>query len=118
MLFRSVAHYLKQTYVDASKITENLISRYYDLISRPENLLAFGHIVSGRAIDHTAKLQHIAAPTLILWGKQDAWIPVQNAYRFRIAIPQADMILYDHLGHIAAEEDPTTIVQDIIQFIQ
>lgn len=108
--------FVQQVYYDQTKVTEELIDRYYDLFTREGNPEAFLNLVNGKFRDHTRKLQYITAPTLIIWGEEDQWIPVKYAYRFEKEIPNSELIIYEHVGHVPMEEVPKMTAQDILAF--
>ena len=80
-----------------------------------EALLA---IVGASFEEHTPALADIQQPTLILWGAEDAWIPVEHAYRFDALLPNSQLIIYPRVGHIPMEEIPEQSVQDLLAFLQ
>lgn len=49
---------------------------------------------------------NIQAPTLIVWGKQDRVVPVQQAFVARKKIPNARLHLFDRCGHTPQLEYP------------
>ena len=67
-----VENNLQQVYFDESKITSELIDRYYELTLREGNRTAFIDRAKTDMIDHTVKLKSINAPTLIIWGREDS----------------------------------------------
>jgi pimeloyl-ACP methyl ester carboxylesterase len=109
--------FVKQVYGDKSKVSEELIQRYFELFSREGNPEAFLAICNTKPKDNTNKLKRIKAPTLILWGEKDEWIPIEYAYRFDIQIPNSDLIIYEGVGHIPMEELPQETAQDVIAFV-
>ena len=109
--------FLKQVYGDDSKITPQLVDRYYDLFSREGNPEAFFAMVNRKFKDHTPHLREIKAETLIMWGEKDEWLPVANGYRFLADLPNAKMIIYEELGHIPMEEDPEGTAEDAREFL-
>lgn len=50
------------------------------------------------------QLERIQAPTLIIWGKQDAITPVVHAYRAAQKIPNASLHIFERCGHWAQVE--------------
>ncbi|WP_203291392.1 alpha/beta fold hydrolase [Maricaulis parjimensis] len=67
--------------------------------------------------DPEADLARVTAPTLILWGERDAMVPVDHAAQFEAAMPDAQVILYPDLGHVAQEEDPARTLADVRSFL-
>ncbi|MEZ4913163.1 MAG: alpha/beta hydrolase [Chitinophagales bacterium] len=112
-----IEYFIKQVYADASKISTQLIDRYYELFMRKGNPEAFISLVNARYKDHSLHLKHLQTPTLILWGEADKWLGIKNAYRFEKDIPFAELITYPNVGHVPMEEIPEKSVHDVIRFL-
>lgn len=108
--------FVKQVYYDSSKITSALVDRYYDLFTREGNTDAFLNLVNTDYNDNTQSLKKIKAPTLILWGREDMWIPVHNAYRFHSLIPKSHLRVYPEVGHLPMEEIAEESLKDLLDF--
>jgi pimeloyl-ACP methyl ester carboxylesterase len=113
-----LANFLKDVYFDKTKVTPQLIQRYYDLFSRKGNAGAFLKLVNNKPKENTKKLKNLKTPTLVMWGKEDAWIPVANAYRFHNLLPHNELIIYDRVGHIPMEEIPVQTAEDLVSFLE
>jgi non-heme chloroperoxidase len=68
--------------------------------------------------DHAARLDEIAAPTLILWGEQDAVFSREDSERLAAAIPGAILKVYPETGHAVHWEHPEEFVQDLETFMK
>ena len=68
--------------------------------------------------DNSDQLTELKIPTLILWGKQDRWIPVKIATLFANTIPNAELIIYDNCGHVPMEEIPEETIRDVSLFLE
>ena len=110
--------FVKQVYFDQNKVTEALVNRYYDLFTREGNPEAFLRLVNSPHRDNTTALVRIQIPTLIMWGREDMWIPVENAYRFHRLLPMPRLKIYPQVGHLPMEEIPEETVWDFMQFIE
>ncbi len=108
---------LKQVYFDDSKITDEIIDRYYDFTLREGNRTAFIDRAKTDMIDHTDKLHKITAPTLIIWGENDNWIPVSNGNLFLSDIPNSQLVILKKTGHVPMEEKPNESLQLVLEFI-
>ncbi len=110
--------FLRQVYTDQSKITPEVIDRYFDLFNREGNPEAFLALANGQHHDHTSGLKQVPHQTLILWGEDDLWLPLENGYRFRDRIPNSRLIIYEGVGHVPMEEAPTATAQDVLKFLK
>lgn len=112
-----VAMNLNEVYGDRSKVTDSLIDRYHDLMLRPGNRKAFLERVAVNNPDHTSRLNTITSRTLIMWGRDDRWIPLENGDRFQKAIPTSSLIVYGGIGHVPMEESPQRTALDARRFL-
>ena len=114
-----VTRNLREVYGDDSKITDALIDRYYEMALREGNRRAFiDRVRTPRDFDENLKkLGTITSPTLVMWGKDDLWIPVENAYNFTRDIPGSKLVVYDGVGHVPMEEIPERSVSDAMEFL-
>ena len=110
--------FLNQVFVDQKKVTEQLVDRYYDLFSRDGNPEAFLSLANGKYQSRTNKLKDIKAPTLIMWGEDDSWLPIENGYWFQVCIPDSELIIYEGVGHIPMEEVPKLTARDLRGFLK
>ncbi|HNI44305.1 MAG: alpha/beta hydrolase [Chitinophagales bacterium] len=109
--------FLRQVYFDQSKITPSLIDRYYDLFTREGNPEAFLKLVNDKHKDNTRHLKQIETPTLVMWGTEDRWVPVEYAYKFKQELPNAKLVLYKNVGHIPMEEVPSITIKETANFL-
>jgi pimeloyl-ACP methyl ester carboxylesterase len=62
-------------------------------------------------------LRKVPTPTLIVWGKQDAIIPVECAQLYHKALPHATVKVIDNCGHSPAIEKPQEFLPAVRGFI-
>jgi pimeloyl-ACP methyl ester carboxylesterase len=74
-------------------------------------LLAFG--------DYPVReeLPRIAAPTLLIWGRDDTLVSVRDAHELADLIPQARVELFERTGHVAMLERPARFNAVVEQFV-
>ncbi len=111
---------LRKVFVDQSKVTEDMVARYYDLTLYDGNRRATGirFRLSPNDQDVAGKLSKIKAPTLILWGDKDGLIPVEYAGEFAKRIAGAKVVIYPNVGHIPMEEVAEKSATDVQGFLQ
>ena len=68
--------------------------------------------------DHTAELQAIEVPTLILWGDQDALIGRDQQDVLTTGIPDSELVVYAGAGHALHWEEPQRFAADLVAFVE
>ena len=63
------------------------------------------------------RLGEIIAPTLVLWGEQDAWLPPTMADRLAAAIPGAHQKTITGAGHFLPEDNPHDTADALLRFL-
>jgi len=114
---RLVEDGVKKSYGDPSRVTPEILERYYELSLRPGNRQAFVERMQIPRIDESARIREITVPTLVLWGEKDRLQPVEAARRFAHDIRGALAIVYPELGHIPMEEDAARTAADAERFM-
>ena len=101
---------VRNVYGDPTKVTPELVDRYYELTLRAGNRKALAYRMDQRLSGDEASIKSLKVPTLILWGAKDRLIPLDNAKRFATDIAASKLVVFDDLGHVPHEEDaPKTV---------
>ncbi|NEM98143.1 alpha/beta fold hydrolase [Pontibacter burrus] len=108
---------LKEVYGDDNKLSDQTIDLSHAMLLREGNREAFIARMNTIDTDNLHKLAQVQAPTFILWGEADAWVPATDATHFQKTIKGAQLKLYPGAGHIPMEELPEETVQDVLQFL-
>jgi pimeloyl-ACP methyl ester carboxylesterase len=61
-------------------------------------------------------LGEISVPTLILWGEDDGWIPVDTGRRLHERIPGSQLELVPEAGHFLQEDAPDAVARRLAEF--
>jgi pimeloyl-ACP methyl ester carboxylesterase len=67
--------------------------------------------------DFRPRLPEIACPTLIVWGREDMLVPVEDADEFERRIPNARKMLMEDTGHVPMLERPVKFNDSLIEFL-
>ena len=128
--FRYIARYIdpyylavqgaKSSYNNSPVVTDALIDRYYELCLRDGTREAIISRFSGFSSRSQAPVDttRLDLPTLIMWGKEDAVIPVSVADQFANALENTTLVIYENVGHVPMEEIPARSAEDIISFLE
>ena len=71
-----------------------------------------------RKADHIAQLGRIQAPTLVVWGDRDGLFTRADQEALQLAIPNAELLVYQGAGHALHWEEPERFGQDVSNFVQ
>jgi len=105
---------LEDAYGDRTKVSDSLVNQYFDMVTREGNRNALvDRIRTGWGYSDSALLRKIDCPALILWGKKDNLIPVENAGVFNRQITNSQLHIWDELGHVPMEEDPVAFTKEV-----
>jgi pimeloyl-ACP methyl ester carboxylesterase len=63
------------------------------------------------------RLHRVKAPTLIVWGRQDALVPVVYAEEFASRIAGSTVALIDQCGHVPQVEKPQETLERVTAFL-
>lgn len=113
-----VAQSVAGVYGDPSKVTSELVDRYFELTLRAGNRRALAQrIAVFEQGEDASGLARIRQPTLIVWGGRDRLVPPATAQVFARAIPGSRLVVLPELGHVPQEEDAARSVQPVRAFL-
>ena len=109
---------VRNVFGDPSKVTPELVDRYYDLALRAGNRKALVARLK-QLLDEpqVVRLRELHVPTLIMWGGNDRLFPLDNAERFHQDIAGSRLVVFAALGHVPQEEDPKATVRPLQSFL-
>jgi pimeloyl-ACP methyl ester carboxylesterase len=111
---------LRRVLHEDTRLTEERVDEYLAAAKRPGTLRSIRSLMAsyrGAAGEFESHLSRISAPTLVIWGEKDAWIPLAHADRFVTAIPGARKVVLPGVGHIPEEEAPEDITSLLLEFL-
>ncbi len=111
---------LHQVFHDQTRVTDERVEEYVAPFFRPGATVAFRSLLTSDDHDadaFPASIAGIRAPTLIVWGRQDTWIPVSDADRFAAAIPGSRKVVLESCGHMPQEERPEELLRLLAEFL-
>jgi pimeloyl-ACP methyl ester carboxylesterase len=110
---------LAPAYADPAFLTEELTTRYHDLMLAPGARDAmFKRLEQTVLTDPVPLLTTITAPTLLVWGEADAMIPVANAQDYLRAVKGSRLVSLAGVGHLPHEEAAQASLQAVADFLR
>jgi len=111
---------LRQVFHDDELVTPDRLDEYAVPVQRPGVPAAVRSLLASRSIEPDfveRRLPQVKAPTLILWGREDAWLPVADADRLATAWPRSRKVVLDSCGHMPQEERPADVIAALLAFL-
>lgn len=113
---------LKEVMFNDDKVTEEQIDAYFKRMSTENALDA--QVALARSIDfeamsvYTRRIPEIKNRTLIIWGENDEWIPLESGHNFKRDLSNSKLVILPECGHISQEEKPGETAKIMIDFIE
>ncbi|MEZ5428317.1 MAG: alpha/beta fold hydrolase [Pyrinomonadaceae bacterium] len=63
------------------------------------------------------RLGEIKAPTLIIWGREDALIPLADGEKFNKGIKGSELAIFDNCGHVPQIEKAADFNKKVLEFL-
>ena len=105
---------LSQSVSNQAVVTPEAIDRYWEMARYPGNRAAtrarFSRGLSSYSEDQIASLD---MPALIMWGVEDALIPLEAGEWLDARLPQSTLVTYEGIGHLPQEEAPERSLSDL-----
>ena len=106
---------------DTSNLTEDLFqARLKNMLSRPdhlENYLKSKAANRNQFPDVGPRLGEIKAPTLVIWGRDDRFVPMDVGLRLIWGMTNAELHIFSHCGHWAQWEHAEKFNRMVIEFL-
>ncbi len=118
---RLIGWILRSIVYDPSAISGAQVEGYAEpLRSAPHRLAliktALG-IIPSDVSELTARFAEIDVPTLLLWGRHDAVVPISVGERLLEVLPRARLEVLEECGHLSPEELPKESLQIVESFL-
>lgn len=107
---------------DSSSLTEALFqTRLENMLQRHEHLENFVKSLAANPrqfTDFGPRLADITAPTLIIWGRDDRFVPLDVGLRLLWGMPNAQLHVFNRCGHWAQWEHAEQFNRMVLDFLQ
>ncbi len=111
---------LRQVFHDRARVTPERVEEYLHPLRRAEWLPAMRSLLTSRQREQTSfasLLPRVRTRTLILWGREDAWAPVEHAQRFQAGLARSSVVIFEACGHVPHEERPADALRALRAFL-
>lgn len=106
---------------DPSDLTEELFqTRLANMLKRQDHLENFVKSLEANPKqfpDFGPRLGEISAPTLVIWGRNDRFVPMDAGLRLIAGIPNSELHVFNNCGHWAQWEHADSFNALVLQFL-
>ncbi|HLH94502.1 MAG TPA: alpha/beta hydrolase [Xanthobacteraceae bacterium] len=112
--------YLEKLYYDHSFVTDQLVEQNLNLRLRSAYTIESMQTANERGLGGVSEseVRGIAAPTLLIWGKNDPLSSPANADKLNGAIKNSRKVLFDKAGHYPFLEHADNFNQVVLEFLK
>jgi len=126
--FAGVPDYIHEAIVSAyiktaafKPIDDRTLQMIVSFWTNAEGKAAFYRQIAQADSSYTDQVQplypQIFQPVLILWGREDTWIPIEKGMALHAMIPNSLFHVIPDAGHLVIEEDPDQLIKKIHPFL-
>lgn len=110
---------LRGLFLHQGRVSPELVDGTYAMSVRPANVRSMYELEA--RLDWSAverSLPTTRQPTLVLWGRQDSVLPVENAAVFGALLPDATVSVLDQCGHGLPLDCPDRVSAQMAEFLR
>jgi pimeloyl-ACP methyl ester carboxylesterase len=109
---------LEKSFFDDAKINDERVAHYYrPLRTRGGQLAALRARTQSALFPIEEDLGKVNTRTLIIWGAEDALIPLEAARLMNSRIKNSQLVILEKCGHVPQEEMPERVLDEVVGFI-
>lgn len=110
---------LKSVVYDAVQIDEQMIAGYQAPFLEKSIFSSLIRLLRHRDGDLTEEeLKRVTVPVLLIWGVEDAILPLEVGRRLQRDIPRSQLVILKKTGHLVPEEAPEKVFWEIRRFAE
>lgn len=115
-----MADILRSAYADPSRVSTEDVSGYAAPLQTVDWDLGLLAILrdSGDSALGSPIGEVLLVPTVIIWGRDDPWIPLASGEALRDALPGAEWHIIDDAGHLPMEEQPAAFNDILLAWLE
>jgi pimeloyl-ACP methyl ester carboxylesterase len=118
----TIAIALHDVFADSKNITSAVVDEY----ARPLNKPGFRDLLRRLLVEYfspefmamTQRYDQIRAPTLLIWGAGDKWVPTAFGPKLQALIAGSRLTIVPHAGHLPQQERPDIVNPLLVEFLK
>jgi pimeloyl-ACP methyl ester carboxylesterase len=103
----SIRRFLRQTYADQSRVTDELVDSYFAAAHQPGAKHAPSALMAHQLnVDVRGAMRRLSQPALLVWGERATQTPVEDARGFLVLKPDLEVAILPRAGGLPHAERP------------
>jgi pimeloyl-ACP methyl ester carboxylesterase len=117
----------RSAFADPKYVTKSMVAEKVALAKLPgagkaflkclRYMLGLGGFKPEVLADTHEKIKRIKAPTLVIWGRQDKFLPISHLSTFLELMPAAESVILEKCGHVPMIEFPREFSRLVLSFL-
>lgn len=110
----------KGVFYNRGKMDDEDLERFYDLFNLEGNFQKYMNVFENimKLKDQDPKLTRLKVPTLLIWGKEDSWIPFKQTKLWQRDVKPLTFVELEKVGHTAQLEAPERTLKIILKYLR
>jgi pimeloyl-ACP methyl ester carboxylesterase len=112
---------LRQVVFDRGRVTPAVVDEYVAPLLRPGAMSSIRSVMATypfSADQFDALARRVRVPVLVVWGRDDRWMPTRHVARYLASMGGARAELLDRCGHLPQEERPGDVALLLLEFLR
>ena len=99
------------------EVLDGLLAPYRTEVGALSLIRDFAALNTNLTTELTPRLSQITAPTLVIWGENDAFQPVKYGERLAMDIPECRLVRIPNAGHFVMYDQPAEVIAQLRAFL-
>lgn len=115
---RRIRSFLNSAY--GREPTPEEVEGYYQPLKLPHTYLTIAKLLRTYRsdLDLKRRISEITSPSLLVWGKEDKWVPIKEAEELIPKMSRAQLIIIEEAAHCPMETHPEVFNQYLLNFLK
>ncbi|MCC7389805.1 MAG: alpha/beta hydrolase [Phycisphaerales bacterium] len=113
-----LAEKIGELFHDRAHMREADLDRAFKELSQRAKARAMVRLSRSARQNHLGtQMREIAAPTVLIWGRQDVVTPPEAAEQFHQLLPNSRLVWFDQCGHVPMVEKADEFAAELLKFV-
>ncbi|MDW7739342.1 MAG: alpha/beta hydrolase [Bacillota bacterium] len=93
------------------------VEGYFQPVTVEKSEEVFADLMKTGITSMADRVEEVELPVLLVWGEEDAWVPLEQGRKLVDKFPRADLVIIPEEGHVPMETSPVIFNEILLIFI-